>query len=76
MLKRHFPSTPQLKAFQDADDAWDGELRRVFGKQSALARYTNLGKGEEGTAVRKLFEARDAARTAWLSSAYTNRLQQ
>lgn len=71
MINNKFPYTDKLAAFQAADDAWGDELRRVFGKRSAEARYTNLGKGAEGTEVRRLFEVRDRARTAWLASAVT-----
>jgi hypothetical protein len=60
-----FPYTPELKPFQDADDAWGEELRRVFGNRSAEARYSSLGRGEEGSELRRLHDARDAARAAW-----------
>jgi hypothetical protein len=70
MANRSFPYTPELKSFQDADDAWGAMLRRVFGKRSAEARYTSLGKGEEGSELRRLYEARTAAQSAWHASAY------
>jgi hypothetical protein len=62
-----FPYTPQLKPFQDADDAWQTEIDRVFGKKSN-ARYTDLGKGEPGTVLRSLYEARMTARAEWRHS--------
>lgn len=68
MARNSFPYTPALKAFQDADDAWGAELERAFGKRRAEARYTKLGTGAEGTPLRKLFEARDRARTQWLAT--------
>lgn len=37
-----FPYTPELKPFQDADDAWSAELQRVFGKN--LAKYESENK--------------------------------
>jgi hypothetical protein len=70
MANRNFPYTDQLKPFQDADDAWGDELRRVFGKRSAEARYTALGHGEEGSNLRRLHDARMAAQAAWHASAY------
>lgn len=70
MANNKFPYTPELKPFQDADDAWGDELRRVFGRRSAEARYTKLGEGEEGSKLRALFENRMAARSAWHNSAY------
>lgn len=64
-----FPYTVQLKPFQDADDAWSNELRRAFGKRSAEARYTDLGKGTDGSELRRLHDAREVARIAWYQSA-------
>jgi hypothetical protein len=68
-MNRQFPYTPQQKPFQEADDAWSAELRRVFGKQSGQARYEERGKGQEGSELRRLHDAREAARRAWLVSA-------
>lgn len=70
MANRSFPYTAALKPFQDADDAWGAELRRVFGNRSAEARYTSLGSGAEGSKLRQLFEARETARRAWHATAY------
>lgn len=70
MANNAFPFTAALKPFQDADDAWGDELRRVFGKRSAEARYTSLGIGAEGSNLRRLYEARQAARAAWHATAY------
>lgn len=53
------------KAFQDADDAWGSELRRSFGKKAGDVRYTAQGKGAEGSDLRRLHDAREAARGAW-----------
>ncbi len=53
------------KAFQVADDAWGDELRRSFGKNAGDVRYTARGKGEEGSTLRRLHDAREVARTAW-----------
>jgi len=69
MANRQFPYTPELKPFQDADDAWSVELRRIFGNRSGDARYSDLGKGEEGSKLRDLYEARTLARTIWHNSA-------
>jgi hypothetical protein len=67
MIMNKFPYTPQLKPFQDADDAWQAEINRVFGKKSN-ARYLDIGKGESGTVLRSLYEARMAAKAAWRNS--------
>lgn len=70
MANRAFPYTPELKPFQAADDAWSAELSRVFGKDAGTARYQPRGKGEPGSELRRLHDARDAARVAWHLSAY------
>jgi hypothetical protein len=70
MANRQFPYTPELKAFQDADDAWALELQRVFGKHAGDARYQLLGKGAEGSELRRLHDARLNAQTIWHQSAY------
>ena len=69
MANKQFPYTPELKPFQDADDAWSAELLRVFGKNAGDARYGTKGKGEEGSKLRSLYEARMLAQTIWHSSA-------
>jgi hypothetical protein len=40
-----------------ADDAWQAELVRLFGKQAGDKRYTNEGKGEPGSELRRLHDA-------------------
>lgn len=69
MASNSFPYTPALKPFQDADDAWTAELRRVFGKRAGDARYGTAGKGEEGSVLRRHHDARAAARIAWYATA-------
>jgi hypothetical protein len=68
-MNRSFPYTDKLPAFQQADDAWSAELKRIFGKRAGDARYTAEGKGEEGSDLRRLHDAREAARVAWHQSA-------
>ena len=68
-MNRSFPYTDKLPAFQAADDAWSAELKRVFGKQAGDARYVARGKGEEGSELRRLHDAREAARLTWHQSA-------
>jgi hypothetical protein len=70
MANNAFPYTAELKPFQDADDAWSAELQRVFGKRAGDARYRPEGKGAEGSELRRLHNARMAARHAWHQSAY------
>lgn len=64
-----FPYTAELKPFQIADDAWSAELKRLFGKQAGDARYGTRGKGEEGSALRRLHDARMEAQRVWHASA-------
>jgi hypothetical protein len=53
-------------AFKLADEAWNAELLKVFGKKSGPAmRYVPAGRGMHGSNLRKVYEAREAARTAW-----------
>ncbi len=47
-----------------ADDAWSAELRRQFGKRAGDVRYTKVGKGEPGTELRRLHDAKLAADVA------------
>lgn len=70
MANNRFPFTPELEPFQNADDAWSDELVRVFGKDAGQARYEPRGKGEPNSMLRKLHDARDAARITWHNSAY------
>lgn len=69
MTRGDFPYTPALTPFQDADDAWTAEVRRVFGRDAGTARYQLRGKGDEGSELRRLHDNREAARAAWLRSA-------
>lgn len=69
MANRAFPYTLALKPFQEADDAWGTELQRIFGKHAGDARYTDKGKGLEGSELRRLHDAREAARIAWYATA-------
>lgn len=57
--------TPEHLAFNAADAAWSAEIKRVFGAKNQDARYYPRGKGEPGSELRRLYEARDAARIAW-----------
>ena len=69
MANNDFPYTPELRPFQVADDAWGDELRRVFGKNAGQARYETRGKGEPGSELRRLHDAREQARVTWRRSA-------
>ena len=58
-----------LSAFQAADDAWEAELVAAFGKDAAGdLRFTRLGRGDEGSALRRTYDARTAAHDAWLAA--------
>ncbi len=52
--------------FLQADDAWERELVRAFGKQEAsAARYQPRGQGALGTPLRSAYAARVLAQAAW-----------
>ena len=54
-----------LAAFQAADDAWQAELSRIWGENAGDIRYTHHARGEAGTELRRLYEARMSASDAW-----------
>lgn len=53
------------EAFQRADDAWGAKLRQLFGKRAGDVRYSPQGKGDPGSVLRALYEAREHARIAY-----------
>jgi hypothetical protein len=63
MANRAFPYTPELKPFQDLDDAWSVELARC-----GISRWTAAAKGEEGSALRRIYDARMTAQARWHQS--------
>lgn len=69
MANNNFPYTAELQPFQVADDAWQVELVRVFGKNAGQARYEVRGRGNEGSELRRLHDTREAARMRWYQSA-------
>lgn len=40
----------------EADNAWQAELVKRFGKRAGDVRYTKEGKGEEGSNLRRAYE--------------------
>lgn len=62
------------RAATAADEAWGSELRRQFGKRAGDVRYTTRGKGEPGSELRRLHDAKLAADTE-LRSHYDARLE-
>jgi hypothetical protein len=48
-----------------ADDAWQAELVRQFGKQAGNKRYTKEGKGEPGSELRRLHDTFRECNDAW-----------
>lgn len=44
-----------------ADAAWQAELTRMFGSRACEARYLPEGRGDAGSVLRELSDARDAA---------------
>ena len=57
--------SPEHVAAQVTDDAWSAELRRLFGKRAGDVRYTPQGNGDAGSDLRRLYDAREAARKAY-----------
>lgn len=57
--------TPVHQALFAADDAWQEELVKQFGRNAGDVRYTKAGNGAPGTKLRALYDAYTAARTAW-----------
>ena len=51
--------------FVAADDAWDYELVRLFGKAASAARFEKRGRGSFEDTLGALWLARDKARMAW-----------
>lgn len=55
-----------------ADEAYDSELRRTFGRYASDVRYVRAGNGEPGSDLRRLSDeklAADAAlHAAWVAS--------
>jgi len=57
--------SPEHVLAQTTDDAWSAELQRQFGKRAGDVRYTPQGRGEPGSELRRLHDAREAARKAY-----------
>ncbi len=57
--------TPAHRQAFLTDAAWSRELTRQFGKRSGDVRYAPAGKGEPGSALRVLYEARAIAQAIW-----------
>lgn len=57
--------TPLHIAAIKADNAWTQELVRLFGKRAGDMRYANAGKGDVGSELRRLHDARMTAQEAW-----------
>ncbi len=55
---------------KDADDAWQAELEKQFGKQAGDKRYIKEGKGAEGSELRRLHNNFRKANAALASYAY------
>jgi hypothetical protein len=57
--------TTLYRAALAADEALSAELTRMYGKRAGDVRYTKAGKGEPGSALRGLSDAKLAADAAW-----------
>jgi hypothetical protein len=56
------------EAFQRADDIWQIALESVWGVNASFIRRTSYAQGEEGSDLRKAFDAREEAHNAWLAA--------
>lgn len=65
--KAHFDKIADAyAAFESADNAWTQERIRVTGiKRDGDTRFTPEGRGEPGSTLRRLYDARSAAQAAW-----------
>lgn len=52
-------------AWQAADDAWHQQLVTEFGRDAGTIRYTEVGRGREGTELRRRYTAFCEAREAY-----------
>ncbi len=57
--------TPAHRQAFLTDAAWSVELTRQFGKRSGDVRYSPAGKGEPGSALRAIYDARMTAQAIW-----------
>jgi hypothetical protein len=57
--------SPLHRAALAADQAWSAELQRLFGKHAGDVRYHAAGKGDAGTALRRLYDTYVVARDSW-----------
>jgi hypothetical protein len=57
------------EAAQAADDAWQAELIRLFGKKASDVRYQPASSGQEGSELRRLYlefrRTSNALQAAW-----------
>ena len=58
-------SSATYAAYLEAELAWEAELRRSFGRETLQARYNPEGRGDDGSKLRELSDARIAAFTIW-----------
>lgn len=57
-----------VQAFFATDDAWQKEIDRTL-RGVVNARYLPIGRGEPGSSLRQLYDAKVAAFNAWRSKA-------
>lgn len=66
--------TPDIqKAFDETDAYWTDALQLDFGNEAGQARYEARGKGQPGTDLRRAYDARETARSAWSVAAFRGR---
>lgn len=56
-----------------ADDAWQAELEKTFGRHAGDARYTPRGHGQPGTPLAAAWDAYRTARSAWESLVFAGK---
>lgn len=50
-------------AYCAADKAWQEALNAQFGRDASMARYEKRGRGEPGSQLRDLYEAKERVRS-------------
>lgn len=67
-MKNHYHYEQEaLAAFSVADDAWNDELVHAYGAKACDMRYCSLGKGPEGSILRRIYDYRAKCFATWQS---------
>jgi hypothetical protein len=61
----HLTLNTATTAYSKADDDWQAELEKTFGKNAGTERYYDAGKGEPGTPLRSAHDRYATAMNVW-----------